>query len=74
MTSDSREFWVQIRRGLILIIDAIDARFALPSVRSAEPKVTVNVSATAPPNNGFVPPAERGAHGASSIHVRKDGS
>jgi hypothetical protein len=66
MSTDSREFWIQVRRGLILIIDAIDVRFALPSVRT-------RVSAPAPPSNGFTPQSERPADGASSITVRKDG-
>lgn len=34
---NDREFWIQIRRGLIVMIDAIDHRFALPTVRSSAP-------------------------------------
>jgi hypothetical protein len=34
---NDREFWVQIRRGLIVMIDAIDQKFALNSVRPSAP-------------------------------------
>ena len=68
--NDSREFWVQVRRGLIMIIDAIDSRFALPSVRSSEAPFSASVPA--PPVNGFTPKSERPATGASSNSVRKD--
>lgn len=32
-----REFWIEMRRGLILMLDAIDHRFALNSVRPSAP-------------------------------------
>lgn len=32
-----REFWIQIRRGLIIMLDAIDHKFALNSVRPSAP-------------------------------------
>jgi hypothetical protein len=32
-----REFWIQIRRGLIVMLDAIDVRFALNTVRPSAP-------------------------------------
>lgn len=32
-----REFWIQIRRGLIIMLDAIDQKFALNSVRPSAP-------------------------------------
>lgn len=54
--SESRDFWIQVRRGLIMIIDAIDTRFALPSVRSPEAPFSASVSA--PPRNGFTPQPE----------------
>lgn len=34
---NEREFWIEIRRGLILMLDAIDQRFALNSVRPSAP-------------------------------------
>jgi hypothetical protein len=34
---NDREFWIQIRRGLIVMLDAIDVRFALNTVRSSAP-------------------------------------
>lgn len=34
---NDRDFWIQIRRGLIMVIDAIDHRFALNSVRPSAP-------------------------------------
>ncbi len=34
---NDREFWIQIRRGLIVMLDAIDQKFALNSVRPSVP-------------------------------------
>lgn len=34
---NDREFWIQMRRGLIVMLDAIDQRFALNSVRPSTP-------------------------------------
>lgn len=32
---NDREFWIQIRRGLIMVLRAIDQRYALNSVRTS---------------------------------------
>lgn len=38
---NDRDFWVQVRRGLIMVIDAIDQKFALNHIRA-------DISAPAP--------------------------
>jgi hypothetical protein len=67
MSDDSRAFWIKIRRGLIIVIDAIDERFALPTVRAIDPPF-----APAPPANGFTPQSERPQSATARVTPRKD--
>ena len=57
-----REFWVRIRRALILIVDTIEDQYALPHARPAElPQI-----APAPHHNGAAPQSEIPRHDAQS--------
>lgn len=51
---NDRDFWVQVRRGLIMVIDAIDQRFALNSIRSSAP-ASLQITGVQPESSAQVP-------------------
>ena len=60
---NEREFWVQFRRALVIMLDAIEHRYALPVARPREMPLD-NVPAR--PSNGAPPQSEIPRAGAPS--------
>lgn len=45
---DDRDFWVQVRRGLLLVVNAIEARWNLPHTGDPHTLTTLGAKSAAP--------------------------